>query len=194
VVQNKEQWGAKNNAIAESANQRIAAAAAEARERIAAATRVAAECRAEREAAFVAGVAQGRAEALRDGPPVEATGELARLLTATPRNGSCEKVRLNDREHAVLMAAHVLETAGVRTEPYACPVCPRQLFNRGRFWHVRTINDPAERAKRDAVKNGRAKRGPDRLARRLPPEQIRLLNERAHGSVGGDDSGMAQFG
>jgi hypothetical protein len=212
VRDNKAQWGAKNKAISEAANERIALAAAEARERVAAAhasvaeqvrqrtehavrtaaMRTAAEYRAEREAAYAQGVADGRAEALRDGPPVVATGELAALLTATPRDGTCTKIRLNDHAHAEAMVAHVLETSGVRTEPYTCPVCPRQLFDRGRFWHVRTIDDPAEQAKRDAMKNGKAKGRPDRLALRLPPEQIRLMNERARGSV--DDSGVAQFG
>jgi hypothetical protein len=210
--ESRRQWGAKNKAISEAANERIALAAAEARQRIAAARsaidaevrqrtehalrtaamRAAAERRAEREAAFTEGVAVGRAEALRDGPPVVATGELARLLTATPRDEACTKIRLNDREHAEAMVAHVLETSGVRTEPYRCPVCPRQMFDRGLFWHVRTIDDPAERAKRDAMKNGKSKGRPDRLALRLDPEQIRLMNERARGSV--DDSGVAQFG
>lgn len=203
---------AKNKEVTEAANARISREAAEARERIAAARaeievqvrqrtehavrtaaiRTASERRTEREAAFVAGVEQGRAEALREGPPVMATDELARLLTPTPRGEECTKVRLNDREHAEAMVDHVLETAGVRTEPYACPVCPRQLFDRGKFWHVRTIRDPVEQAKRDAAKAHRAPKSPDRLALRLDPEQVRLMNARARGNVG--DSGVEQFG
>lgn len=211
VKDNRAQWGARNKAVAENADQRIAAAAAEARERIAAAhaeietqvrqraahaaataaMQAATAHRAEREAAYVQGLADGRAEALREEPLVVPTGELARLLAATPRGEECTKVRLNDREHAEAMVGHVLETAGVRTEPYACPVCPRQLFGRGRWWHVRTVNNPAERARRDRVKRGGA-RSSDQLARRLAPEQIQLLKERARGSV--DDGGVAQFG
>jgi hypothetical protein len=103
---------------------------------------------------------------------------LEALLTATPRGEECEKVRLNDRGHAEAMVAHVLETAGVRTEPYPCPVCPRQLFGRGKFWHVRTINDPEEKARRDAMRNGRARPSPSRLGARLDPEQVQAMRER----------------
>lgn len=195
VKSNRLQWGAKNKAVSEAANQRVSAAAVEARKRIAAAqasidaevrrrvehalhaatVRAAAARQVEHDAAFAAGLAMGRAEVVEAGPPVELSPELERLLTATPRGEECVKTRLNDREHAVAMVAHVLETSRVRTEPYQCPACPRQLFGRGRWWHVRTVNDPAERAKRDAMKNGTAKGSPDRMALRLSPEQRALL-------------------
>lgn len=208
--QSKASWVAKNKEVSETANRRISEAAAKARAKVAeahntvaelvrqrtdhamrtAAMRSTAERAREREDAYAQGFADGRAEVLQDGPPVPES--LVRLLTAAPRNGSCDKVRLNDREHAELMVAHVLETTRVRTEPYQCPTCPRQLFGRGKWWHVRTVDNPTERAKRDRLRAGQGPRSPERLALRLPPEQIQLLNERARGSV--DNSGVEQFG
>lgn len=150
--ENRRYWGARNKRMKERADRRYSDALAAHKQEL----------------------ARLRAE-------FEARDRLADMLTATPRTQACTKIRLNDREHSEAMVAHVLETAGVRTEPYPCPVCPRQLFDRGRFWHVRTIDDPAERAKRDAAKKGKAKRSPDRLALRLDPEQVRLMRERAKG-------------
>ena len=201
VKLNKAQWGEKNARIAREANERISVAAAAAKMRIAEVEKnverkvrqrtehaLRAEAIAtgaaraqEREEAYARGVADGRAEALREGPPVAALEEVARLLTPTSRDERCAKVRLNDREHAEAMVVHVLETAGVRTEPYPCPMCPRQLFGRGKFWHVRTIDSTAEKVKRDQVKRGQSQGHPDRLALRLPPEKIQELRGRASG-------------
>lgn len=155
--ENKRYWGAKNKYLKEAADRRYSDALK----------------------AHKAELARVRAE-------FEVRERLAEKLTATPRGEECVKVRLNDREHAEAMVAHVLETSGVQTEPYPCPVCPRQLFDRGRYWHVRTVDDPAERAKRDAVKNGKAKGRPDRMALRLSPEQRALMYERARAGTPGE--------
>jgi hypothetical protein len=159
---------------AEQAHRTIQAAAHQAR--VAQAAQAAARVR-ERDQAYARGFAEGQVAAQT------AAAFLTRELEDFDRAVPCAKIRLNDREHAELMAEHVLETAGVRTEPYACPVCPRQLFGRGRFWHVRTIDDPAERARRDRLRNGMVgKREADRqLRNRLAPEQVELLRSRTQG-------------
>jgi hypothetical protein len=168
---------------AAEARARIAEARAEAEEkarrtieaavhqaRVAAAAQ-AAERERQRLAAYQAGLEQGRKEAQT------AAAFLTRELEQIRRDVPCTKIRLNDREHAEKMVEHVLETAGVRTEPYACPVCPRQLFGRGRFWHVRTIDDPAERRRKGRVMSGKVDRQvrERQLGRRLPPETVELL-------------------
>jgi hypothetical protein len=140
-----------------------------------AATARAAEHERQRVAAYQAGLEQGRVQA------ETAAAFLTRELEDFARDTPCTKIRLNDRDHALAMVEHVLETAGVRTEPYACPVCPRQLFGRGRFWHVRTVADPAERARRDRLKRGAVgKEEADRqLRNRLDPDQVASLRARA---------------
>jgi hypothetical protein len=193
-------FAATQTATSQRADARIAENAAQARQRIAkaqkaiaaevqertshairvAALAAAAERRREREQAFEEGRRQGHTEGQRQ----------ARLLLEEFEQASsattCAKIRLNDEAHAQDMVRHVMETAGVRTEPYPCPKCPRQMFGRGRFWHVRTIDNPGEKALRDQVRRGEMPRK-GRMALRLSPEQIQIMKQRARPAADDDD-------
>lgn len=194
VAELKAEHARRQRASTERMQARIAEYAAEARTRIAqaradaqemarrtievaahqarvAAAAKAAEYERQRVAAYQAGLEQGRKQA------EIGAAFLARELERVNRAVPCIKVRLNDREHAAQMVAHVLETAGVQTEPYPCPVCPRQLFGRGRFWHVRTVADPQEQErKRKVMKGDVGREARERQLRsRLAPDQLELL-------------------
>lgn len=188
----RKSFAEKQTATSQQADARIAKYAEQTRSRIAearqaidaevqkrtshairvAALAAATERRRERDEAFEAGREHGRREGHDE------VADLLQRLEAASTPTNCTKIRLNDEEHAKAMVRDLLETTGVHTEPYPCGVCPRQLFGRGRFWHVRTINDPAQKLLRDQVRRGHGKKG-RRLALRLTPEEIQTMKDRA---------------